>query len=195
VATHGSHEKERRKRGDEPDANVEASSAAPLLASALGPREVLALQRSAGNQAVARALQRKPLYRGMQAATPNAALPLLGNDSGFQLGVRDGEFKTDTDGKVLPGSGGMSTSNARAKVPDFTASRSYAFGSHGTTDQAKQPFRWVWQFDDANLPKGVKARNDHGAHVMIEAAEAMTPDELRSKVQGTQGQWARSDPP
>ncbi len=140
-------------------------------------------------------LQRKPLYRGMQAATPNGATPLLGNDSGFQLGVRDGEFSTDKDGKVVPGSGGMSTANVRAKVPDFTASRSYAFGSHGTTDTSKQPFRWVWQFDDANLPKGVQARNDHGNHVMVEAAEAMTPDELRTKVQSTQGNWARSDPP
>src|SRR5215213_3758768 len=102
---HGSRDHERRKRGDEPEA---IDAAAPLLESALGPRQVLALQRSAGNKAVTRALQRKPL---------------LGNDSGFQLGVRDAEFKIGKDGKVEPGSGGMSTSNARAKVPDFTASR------------------------------------------------------------------------
>ena len=186
---------QRRRRRDETAAVPERAQAPPEFQPGLDPQRILALQRTAGNQAVTRALQRKPIYRGMQADAPNGTRPLLGNDSGFQLGVRSGEFKLDNDGKVLPGSGGMSTSSVRNKVPDFTASKAYAFGSHATTDQAKQPFRWVWEFDDANLPDGVQVRNDHGNHVMVEAAESMTPDELRTKVQGTQGDWARSDPP
>ena len=193
VPTHEPEERDASRRDEPAVASParESETSTPLLGSA----QLLALQRSAGNQAVTRALQRKPLYRGMQAETPNAARPLLGNDSGFQLGVRDGEFQMGKDGKVIPGSGGMSTANVRNKVPDFTASKAYAFGGHNSNDQSKQAFRWVWEFDDGGLPKGIQARNDHDAQGMIEAAEAMTPDDLRAKVQGTQGGWARSDPP
>jgi len=49
-------------------------------------------------------LQRAPLYRGMQASAPNAATPLIGDSKGFQLGVRDDEFKVDDEGNVVPGS-------------------------------------------------------------------------------------------
>ncbi len=73
----------------------------------------------------------------MQASTPGASTPLLGNDSGFQLGVRDNEF-TMTANNVDPGSGGMSTSNVRRNVPDFTVSTSYTTvpGKHTSAARA-----------------------------------------------------------
>lgn len=142
-----------------------------------------------------RALQRVTLYRGMQASTPNATTPLIGDDAGFKLGVRDNEFATDAHGNVVPGSGGMSTANLRNQVPGFTASSSYAFGAHPTTNQGGQAFRWVWSIDDATLPAGLQTRNDHHNHVHIEAANSMTPGALRTRLHGTQAGWTRSAPP
>ena len=134
------------------------------------------------------------LYRGMQADAPNGNAPLLGNDAKYKLGVMDDEFQT-AGGNVVPGSGGMSTSNLRAGTPGFTASRSYAFGNHNTANPNQQSFRWVWEFDDANLPAGLQTRNDHHSHVHIEAAQAITPAALRAAIAGTQAQWTRSNPP
>ena len=89
----------------------------------------------------------------------------------------------------------MSTANQRNQIPGFTASKSYAFGNHGTTAQGTQPFRWVWEIDDAVLPADLQTRNDHHNHVHIEAKKAMTPVALRGLVHGTQNSWARSPPP
>jgi hypothetical protein len=140
-------------------------------------------------------IQAAYLYRGMQASAPNGATPLLGNDAGFELGVRDGEFQLNPMLLVEPGSGGMSTSNTAAGVPNFTVSRSYNGGSHNTANQNQQAFRWKWRFDDANLPAKLTTRNDHGTHVMIEAAEELLPEEFRRLIQGTQAQWVRLAPP
>ena len=129
----------------------------------------------------------------MQADAPDGAVPLLGNDSGFQLGVRPSEG-TETLGLVQPTTGGMSTSNTPA-VPDFTVSRSYTGGSHGTANQNIQPFRWKWRMNDTQLPATLTTRNDHGNHVSIEPLAAMTRGSFRAAVQGTQEQWERIAPP
>gem|GEM_PF-1824765 len=138
-------------------------------------------------------VQRAWLYRGMQADAPNGAVPLLGNDAGFKLGVRDNEV-TVAGELAQPATGGMSTSNDTA-VPGFTVSTSYPGGAHGTINQATQPFRWKWRIDDAQLPATLTTRNDHDNHVMIEPQAAMTLGNFRNAVQGTQGQWQRIAPP
>jgi hypothetical protein len=132
----------------------------------------------------------------MQANAPGGNLPLLGNDSGFQLGVRDGEG-TEADGHVTPGTGGMSTSNTAASLPAFSVSRSYHRGSHNSTNQTTQAFRWKWSIDSDDLPDELNARNDHGHHVSIEPAEGrqLTRNQFRELVQGTQTDWHREPPP
>jgi hypothetical protein len=183
------HDHERR-----PD-DVPEAGRPPARAPASTTQQLLALQRSVGNQAVSRILARQTLYRGMQADVPEGTKPLLGNASGFQLGVRPNEGRAGQDGKVQPRTGGTSTSKVRTSVPDFTASNRYAFGSHATEDPKKQAFRWVWSFDDANLPAELTARNDHDDHVSLEPKAPMERGDFESKVQSTQANWTRSDPP
>jgi hypothetical protein len=130
----------------------------------------------------------------MQASVPNGATPLLGNDAGYKLGVRDTEYQIDPMGLVVPGSGGMSTSNTAA-VPGFTVSLSYNGGAHNTVNQGTQAFRWKWRFDDANLPARLAMRNDHGNHVMIEPAEEMLASDYLALIAGTQANWVRLAPP
>lgn len=89
----------------------------------------------------------------------------------------------------------MSTANQRHKVPNFTVSTSYPFGSHNQTNPGAPAFRWVWAIAVATLPPGLKTRNDHGNHVLIEASIPMTPTALRYSVHGTQASWMRSAPP
>jgi len=141
-----------------------------------------------------RIIQRTLLYRGMQASTPGALTSLLGNDAGYQLGVRDGEVTIENE-QAVPGTGGMSTSNSAAAVPAFTVSKAYTGGSHNTTAQATQAFRWKWEFDDANLPDELTTRNDHGNHVMIEPKNKMLLSRFRELVQSTQANWGRKAPP
>ncbi len=137
------------------------------------------------------------LFRGMQVSAVGAATPLQGNDSGFQLGVRADEYKMQDDNiNVKLQSGGMSTSKVRGSVPNFTKSKSYTGGSHGTGDQAKQAFRWVWSFDETTkLPATLTTRNDHDDHVMLEPGQDMTPAAFKTAVQGTQAHWTQSPPP
>ena len=87
--------------------------------------------------------------------------------------------KAPRSARAVPATSVASTSNARANVPDFTASNKYTFGSHATEDPKKQAFRWVWSFDDTNLPAELVARNDHGDHISIEPKAAMERSEFR----------------
>lgn len=165
---------------------------------------VTALQRTAGNAAVAALLhggaapvllQRVALYRGMQASSPGGGNPKVGDSSGFELGVRDDECKLEDNGDVKLASGGTSTSNTSAGVPAFTVSKSYTGGSHGTTNPATQPFRHKWTLDSARLPVDLTTRNDHASHVMLEPAVSMKLARFRELVHGTQADWAKVPPP
>lgn len=136
------------------------------------------------------------VYRGMQANAPNGNIPLIGDTNCFQLGVRDNEGQEDDAGIVQPATGGMSTANDRAHIPDFTISCFYQKGSHQTNDKASQFFRWIWSFDEnTHLPPALVARNDHGNHVSIEPANGanLTRAAFRGLVHGTQANWNRVD--
>ncbi|MGP8304850.1 Tse2 family ADP-ribosyltransferase toxin [Vibrio sp. YIC-376] len=135
------------------------------------------------------------LYRGMQANAPGGNMPLLGNNSGFELGVRNTEGTDNPGGWVNPQSGGTSTSNPRADIPSFTASKHYPEGTHNTDDNNLQTFRWIWSLDDNTLPGILVARNDHGSHYSIEPAvgQQLTRVQFQNAVQGTQANWNRID--
>lgn len=170
--------------------------------------DLISLQATAGNRAVqqllqgAPAVQRQTLYRGMQANLPGGTQPLVGDDAAFKLGVRDDDIPIkNADGNVDPGTGGMSTSKARASVPRHTVSKAYTsinqvgLAAHNPSDPTKQPFRFVWSFDDANLPGTLITHNDHDDHVMLEPKAAMGPAEFRNLVHGTALNWVKSPPP
>jgi hypothetical protein len=167
--------------------------AAEAPAPGLAARELLALQRTAGNQAVVRALQRT-LYRGMAADQANGTVPKLGNQFISELGVRASDVGNNPN--PGPGDGGASTSNARASVYHTTASQAYTnIGSHNQQNQNHAGFRWIWQIEETALPAELQTHNDHGNHVNIEAAQQMPLAQLQGHVQGTQASWTRSDPP
>ncbi|BAU12725.1 hypothetical protein LEP3755_32560 [Leptolyngbya sp. NIES-3755] len=139
-------------------------------------------------------IQRVWIYRGMQADVANGVIPLLGNNSGSQLGVRTIDVPNAANNVVQPATGGMSTSST-GQVPSHTVSSLYTNGSHNQTGQNVQTFRWKWMINTVNLPNTLTTRNDHGNHVLIEPAAAMSLAAFRTAVQGTQPNWQRIGPP
>ncbi|MGK7943246.1 MAG: DUF4157 domain-containing protein [Microcystaceae cyanobacterium] len=132
------------------------------------------------------------LYRGMRAALEDADKPIIKNLS-WGLGVRDNDVTLDDNNYVIQG--GMSTSNVENSVPNFTISKSYQGGSHNTTDQGNENFRWKWSIDDQNLPEDLMTLNDHGDHVLIKPSnDTITLDYFRTLITDTQDNWDRINP-
>lgn len=126
------------------------------------------------------------LFRGMRP-DPSDALPLV-EDSAGGLGVRQKlEDKGDVpvvDGRVQPGTGGMSVSVDPMALPGFRRPR--AFG--GTNDKYR-----IYAIPEEVLPGPLTIRQDapidRPSHRCIEPVQTMLFEDYRDAIRSTRPSW------